>query len=89
MDFVDWILKPPRLLASNEEVRSRWQNRLRYLLVDEVQDTNACQYDLLRLIAGPRAMFTAVGDDDQAIYAWRGATIENLRQLTEDYPQLR
>ena len=89
VDFDDLILKPTRLLASNEEVRSRWQNRLRYLLVDEVQDTNACQYDLLRLIAGPRAMFTAVGDDDQAIYAWRGATIENLRQLTEDYPQLK
>jgi ATP-dependent DNA helicase Rep len=89
VDFDDLILKPTRLLASNEEVRSRWQNRLRYLLVDEVQDTHACQYDLLRLIAGPRAMFTAVGDDDQAIYAWRGATIENLRQLTEDYPQLK
>lgn len=89
VDFDDLILKPTRLLASNEEVRSRWQNRLRYLLVDEVQDTNACQYDLLRLIAGPRAMFTAVGDDDQAIYAWRGATIENLRQLTEDYPHLK
>ena len=89
VDFDDLILKPTRLLASNEEVRNRWQNRLRYLLVDEVQDTNACQYDLLRLIAGPRAMFTAVGDDDQAIYAWRGATIENLRQLTEDYPQLK
>ncbi|MCQ8895668.1 UvrD-helicase domain-containing protein [Limnobacter humi] len=89
VDFDDLILKPTRLLASNEEVRNKWQNRLRYLLVDEVQDTNACQYDLLRLIAGPRAMFTAVGDDDQAIYAWRGATLENLRQLTEDYPQLK
>lgn len=89
VDFDDLILKPTRLLATNDEVRNRWQNRLRYLLVDEVQDTNACQYDLLRLIAGPRAMFTAVGDDDQAIYAWRGATIENLRQLTEDYPQLK
>lgn len=89
VDFDDLILRPTRLLASNEEVRGRWQNRLRYFLVDEVQDTNACQYDLLRLIAGPRAMFTAVGDDDQAIYAWRGATLENLRQLTEDFPQLK
>ena len=89
VDFDDLILKPTRLLGANDEVRNRWQNRLRYLLVDEVQDTNACQYDLLRWIAGPRAMFTAVGDDDQAIYAWRGATIENLRQLTEDYPQLK
>ncbi|HEX4843624.1 MAG TPA: UvrD-helicase domain-containing protein, partial [Limnobacter sp.] len=89
VDFDDLILKPTRMLASHAEVRDKWQNRLRYLLVDEVQDTNACQYDLLRLIAGPRAMFTAVGDDDQAIYAWRGATLENLRQLTEDYPQLK
>lgn len=89
VDFDDLILRPTRLLQDQPEVRERWQNRLRYLLVDEVQDTNACQYALLRLIAGPRAMFTAVGDDDQAIYAWRGATLENLRQLTVDYPQLQ
>jgi ATP-dependent DNA helicase Rep len=89
VDFDDLILKPTRLLADNREIREKWQNRLRYFLVDEVQDTNACQYDLLKLIAGPRAMFTAVGDDDQAIYAWRGATLENLKQLTEDFPQLK
>lgn len=89
VDFDDLILKPARLLQSNPDVREKWQNRLRYLLVDEVQDTNACQYDLLKLIAGPRAMFTAVGDDDQAIYAWRGATLENLKTLTEDYVQLK
>lgn len=89
VDFDDLILKPTQLLSRDREVRERWQNRLRYLLVDEVQDTNACQYDLLKLIAGPRAMFTAVGDDDQAIYAWRGATLENLKQLTEDFPQLK
>lgn len=89
VDFDDLILRPTQLLREFHEVREKWQNRLRYLLVDEVQDTNACQYDLLKLIAGPRAMFTAVGDDDQAIYAWRGATIENLKTLTEDYPQLK
>ncbi|HEX5485503.1 MAG TPA: UvrD-helicase domain-containing protein [Limnobacter sp.] len=89
VDFDDLILKPAQLLKMNADIRDKWQNRLRYLLVDEVQDTNACQYDLLKLLAGPRAMFTAVGDDDQAIYAWRGATLENLRQLTEDYPQLK
>jgi ATP-dependent DNA helicase Rep len=89
VDFDDLILRPAQLLQDQPEVREKWQNRLRYLLVDEVQDTNACQYALLRLIAGPRAMFTAVGDDDQAIYAWRGATLENLRQLTVDYPQLQ
>jgi ATP-dependent DNA helicase Rep len=89
VDFDDLILKPTRLLQEVAEVREKWQNRLRYFLVDEVQDTNACQYALLKLIAGPRAMFTAVGDDDQAIYAWRGATLENLRQLTLDFPQLK
>lgn len=89
VDFDDLILRPTRLLQELPEVKERWQNRLRYLLVDEVQDTNACQYDLLRLIAGPRAMFTAVGDDDQAIYAWRGATLDNLKTLAEDYPQLK
>lgn len=89
VDFDDLILKPACLLRQNVSVREKWQNRLRYLLVDEVQDTNACQYDLLKLIAGPRAMFTAVGDDDQAIYAWRGATLENLKTLTQDYVQLK
>ncbi len=61
---------------------------LRYLLIDEYQDTNACQYELLKLLAGPRAAFTAVGDDDQAIYGWRGATLENLAQLGSDFPKL-
>ncbi len=69
------------------EARDRWQGRLRYLLVDEYQDTNRSQYRMLRLLAGPRAAFTAVGDDDQAIYAWRGADVENLRKLRQDYPQ--
>lgn len=89
VDFDDLILKPTRLLQNNAQVRERWQNKLRFLLVDEVQDTNACQYDLLKQIAGPRAMFTAVGDDDQAIYAWRGATLENLKTLTQDYPLIQ
>jgi ATP-dependent DNA helicase Rep len=70
-------------------VRDKWQNRLRYLLVDEYQDTNASQYQLLKLLAGPRAAFTAVGDDDQAIYGWRGADIANLRGLPRDYPNLK
>lgn len=88
VDFDDLILLPLRLLSTNEEVRSRWQSRVRYLLVDEYQDTNACQYQLLRELTGPRSMFTAVGDDDQAIYGWRGATIENLARLEQDYPDL-
>ena len=89
VDFDDLIRLPAQLLQDDESVRQRWQARVQYLLVDEYQDTNACQYQLVRLLCGDRAMFTAVGDDDQAIYAWRGATVENLAQLERDYPQLR
>ena len=60
-------------------MRAGWQRALRYVLVDEYQDTNGVQYELLKLLAGERATFTAVGDDDQSIYGWRGATIDNLR----------
>jgi ATP-dependent DNA helicase Rep len=77
------------LFENHPAVRDKWQNRLRYLLIDEYQDTNASQYQLLRLLAGPRAAFTAVGDDDQAIYGWRGADIANLRGLPRDYPNLK
>jgi len=89
VDFDDLISLPVELFENHPEVLGKWQNRLRYLLVDEYQDTNACQYKLLKLLAGPRAAFTAVGDDDQAIYGWRGADIENLRGLPKDYPQLK
>lgn len=88
VDFDDLIRVPAELFAHNEAVRDKWQNRLRYLLIDEYQDTNTCQYQLVKLLAGKRAAFTAVGDDDQAIYGWRGATIENLAQLQVDYPNL-
>ena len=89
VDFDDLIATPAKIFAEHAEVREKWQNRVRYLLVDEYQDTNACQYRLVQWLTGPRAMFTAVGDDDQAIYAWRGATIENLAKLTDDYPAIR
>ena len=89
VDFDDLIRLPAEILDRNEEVRTRWQRRVRYLLVDEYQDTNACQYRLVQLLTGERAMLTAVGDDDQAIYAWRGATMENLARLTTDYPNLK
>ena len=89
VDFDDLIALPVELFANHPEILGKWQNRLRYLLVDEYQDTNACQYRLLRLLAGPRAAFTAVGDDDQAIYGWRGADVENLRGLPRDYPNLK
>lgn len=89
VDFDDLIRLPTELVQTNSEVRERWQNRLRYLLVDEYQDTNACQYALLKHLVGPRAMFTAVGDDDQSIYGWRGATLDNLRDLQTDFPNLK
>ncbi|MFT3800886.1 MAG: UvrD-helicase domain-containing protein [Burkholderiaceae bacterium] len=89
VDFDDLIRLPARLFDQHPDVLKVWRERLRYLLVDEYQDTNACQYALLKQLAGPRAAFTAVGDDDQSIYGWRGATLENLRQLGVDFPQLR
>ena len=89
MDFDDLIRLPVRLFESEADVLLRWQGKLQYLLVDEYQDTNRSQYRLLRLLAGDRAAFTAVGDDDQAIYAWRGADVENLRVLQADFPQLK
>ncbi|MEQ1805256.1 MAG: UvrD-helicase domain-containing protein [Burkholderiaceae bacterium] len=89
VDFDDLILLPNKLLKRDASVRARWQDKLRYVLVDEVQDTNTIQYELLQSLVGERAMFTAVGDDDQGIYGWRGASIENLKQLSIDFPQLR
>jgi len=89
VDFDDLIRLPLALMRDHPQVAERWQNRLRYLLVDEYQDTNVTQYELLRRLAGPRAAFTAVGDDDQSIYGWRGATLDNLRRLGSDYPRLK
>lgn len=89
VDFDDLIHLPVVLFKEHPEALARWQQRLRYLLIDEYQDTNDCQYQLTRLLAGKRAAFTAVGDDDQAIYAWRGASIENLHNLRTDYSNLR
>ncbi|WP_140921360.1 DNA helicase Rep [Limnobaculum xujianqingii] len=89
LDFDDLILLPTLLLQRNEEVRERWQNRLRYLLVDEYQDTNTSQYELVKLLVGNRARFTVVGDDDQSIYSWRGARPQNLVLLSQDFPALQ
>lgn len=88
-DFDDLIRLPTALLRQDSTIRIKWQNRLRYLLIDECQDTNACQYAMMRALAGLEGRFTAVGDDDQSIYAWRGADMENLRRLQEDYPALK
>ncbi len=89
VDFDDLIGLPVKLFTEHPEIADKWQNRLRYLLVDEYQDTNACQYQLLKLLTGVRAQFTAVGDDDQAIYGWRGADIDNLRKLPAEFPTLK
>ena len=89
VDFDDLIGLPQKLLQTNADVRAKWQDLLRYVLVDEYQDTNATQYDMLKSLAGERALFTAVGDDDQSIYGWRGATIDNLKRLPQDYPKLK
>ena len=89
VDFDDLIVMPTRLLQENAEVRDKWQNRTRYLLVDEYQDTNTAQYILVKLLVGVMGQFTAVGDDDQSIYAWRGAKPENMALLKEDFPNLK
>lgn len=89
LDFDDLILMPTLLLRHNETVRHKWQNKIRYLLVDEYQDTNTSQYELVKLLVGERARFTVVGDDDQSIYSWRGAKPQNLVLLQSDFPKLR
>ncbi|MCG7491341.1 DNA helicase Rep [Vibrio sp. Of14-4] len=89
LDFDDLILLPVLLMKTNQEVCQRWQNRIRYLLVDEYQDTNTSQYELVKLIVGERGRLTVVGDDDQSIYSWRGAKPQNLVLLGQDYPKLK
>ncbi|MFC7302377.1 UvrD-helicase domain-containing protein [Cognatiluteimonas weifangensis] len=89
VDFDDLIRLPVQLLESDPDCVAAWRERIGYLLVDECQDTNDAQYRLLKALAGPRGDFTCVGDDDQSIYAWRGANPENLLQLGQDYPALR
>jgi len=89
LDFDDLILLPTLLLKTNDAVREKWQSMLKYLLVDEYQDTNTSQYELVRLLVGQRARFTVVGDDDQSIYSWRGARPQNLVLLKKDFPSLR
>jgi ATP-dependent DNA helicase Rep len=89
VDFDDLIALPVALLAGNAAAAAKWRERCAYLLVDEYQDTNPAQYQLLKLLAGEAAAFTAVGDDDQAIYGWRGASVNNLAQLPRDFPALK
>ena len=89
VDFDDLIGLPLKLLSTDAEARRKWQDSFRHLLVDEYQDTNAVQYELLKALVGEHTPFTAVGDDDQSIYGWRGATIDNLKRLPQDYPRLK
>ncbi len=89
VDFDDLIGLPLKLLREHDAVRDKWQKAMGHVLVDEYQDTNATQYEVLKLLVGARGRFTAVGDDDQSIYGWRGATLDNLKKLPVDYPSLR
>ena len=89
VDFDDLIMLPVQLFAEQHPLLERWQGRIRHLLVDEYQDTNLCQYQLVRQLCGIRQALTVVGDDDQSIYSWRGARPENLAQLQRDFPTLK
>ena len=89
VDFDDLIGLPLKLLQNHEDIRQKWQAHMGHVLVDEYQDTNATQYEVLKLLVGDKARFTAVGDDDQSIYGWRGATLDNLRKLPVDFPNLK
>ncbi|MGB1109659.1 MAG: DNA helicase Rep [Gammaproteobacteria bacterium] len=89
VDLDDMIGLPVRLFEQDRDALEHWQNRIRYLLVDEYQDTNATQYQLVKLLVGPREALTVVGDDDQSIYAWRGARPENMAHLKDDFPGLK
>jgi ATP-dependent DNA helicase Rep len=89
LDFDDLIVLPVQLFNQHPEILEKWRQKLRYLLVDEYQDTNTCQYHLVKQLVGVRSGLTVVGDDDQSIYAWRGARPENITQLSQDYSQLK
>jgi ATP-dependent DNA helicase Rep len=89
VDFDDLIGLPLKLLVQFPQEREHWQAAMGHVLVDEYQDTNATQYEVLKHLVGPRARFTAVGDDDQSIYGWRGATLDNLKRLPQDFPNLK
>ncbi len=86
LDFADLLLRTHELLRDRPDIRHHYQERFAHILVDEFQDTNAIQYAWLRLLAGDRDNLFLVGDDDQSIYGWRGARVENMRSFQRDYP---
>ena len=89
VDFDDLIMIPVLLFRTHSEILAKWRSKIKYLLVDEYQDTNLSQYELIRILVDERQALTVVGDDDQSIYAWRGARPENLLQLQKDFPRLK
>lgn len=89
VDFDDLILLPVEMFRQQPQILEKWRNRIRHMLVDEYQDTNSAQYELVKMLVQPLGKFTVVGDDDQSIYAWRGARPENLAQLQTDFPDLK
>jgi len=86
IDFAELLLRSLELWRDNPALLDHYQTRFQHILVDEFQDTNAVQYGWLRLLAGKRSQLTAVGDDDQSIYGWRGARIENILSYEKDFP---
>lgn len=89
VDFDDLLKLPVQLMQQNDSFRKLWQQKIQYLLVDEYQDSNTTQYELVKCLVGKAGKMTVVGDDDQSIYAWRGARPENLAQLQQDFMQLK
>ncbi len=89
LDFDDLLLRAVALFAQREDVRERWRRRFQYVLVDEYQDTNRAQYELVRHLVGAHGNLTVVGDEDQSIYSWRGADIQNILDFEADYPGAR
>jgi len=89
VDFAELLLRAHELWLKNPELLAHYQQRFQHILVDEFQDTNTIQYAWLRVLAGKRANITIVGDDDQSIYGWRGARIENLQRFEKDFPGAR
>ena len=89
MDFDDLLLQCLRLFKESTLVRNYWNRRIEHILIDEYQDTNRVQYQLFKALLGPATNFTLVGDDDQAIYGWRGARSENLQQVVEEFPHIK
>lgn len=89
VDFAELLLRTFELLRDRDELREHYQQRFQQLLIDEFQDTNALQYAWVRLLAGQTANVFAVGDDDQSIYSWRGARVENMQAYTRDFPGVR